>query len=151
MTIKQKDFLTVKIVDPLKNIQMETLEGVGKIKLSKTPKGGFSRKYSQFYTQKEAELSLSFQTIELQNRIYYLKSPVTFRITSDDKKSVTLENNLLDIYSFGADLPEAQQDLFEQFDFTYRRLTQIDDSKLSPHLLDAKKYISLIVSNYKDN
>jgi hypothetical protein len=45
---------------------------------------------------------------------------------------------------------EAEQDLFEQFDFTYRRLTQIEDDKLSQHLLDAKKYITLIVSKVND-
>ena len=57
---------------------------------------------------------------------------------------------MLDIFAQGENLQEAEQDLFDQFDFTYRRLLEIDDSKLSHHLLDAKKYITLIVGTVKD-
>ncbi len=150
MTIKQKALLTVDIKEINLNRQSELTEAVGKLLLTKDSKGKISKKILHVYNQKEAELSLSFEHIETEKRIYHLKSPITFRITSDDNKSVTVENYLLDIYAFGKTMHEAKQDLFEQFDFTYRRLTQIEDDKLSSHLLDAKKYITLIVLKVKD-
>lgn len=150
MTMKQKGMLTVVIQETNTNKQAELTEAVGKLLITKNSKGKTSKKILQLYNQKEAELSLSFDHIETGKRIYHLKSNITFRITSDDKKSVTVENHLLDIYAFGTTMLEAEQDLFEQFDFTYRRLTQVEDDKLSQHLLDAKKYITLIVSKIND-
>lgn len=150
MTIKQKGLLTVKIDTPKDNIEKEAIEAVGKFLISKTAKGGTSKKLSHLYTQKEAVLSLTFDSIETEKRFYQLKGKLSFEITNDDKKSVVVENQLLDIYAQGSTMLEAEQDIFEQFDYTYRRLTEIDDKKLSRHLLDAKKYITLIVDKIKE-
>jgi hypothetical protein len=142
MTIKQKGLLTVKIDTPKVDIEKEAIEAVGKFIISK--------KLSHLYTQKEAVLSLTFDSIETEKRFYQLKGKLSFEITNDDKKSVVVENQLLDIYAQGSTMLEAEQDIFEQFDYTYRRLTEIDDKKLSRHLLDAKKYITLIVDKIKE-
>ena len=150
MTIKQKNLLSVKVPEPKIITNSESIEAVGKFIISKTATGRTSKKNVQLYTQKEAVLSLRFDSIETDKRIYLLKSELTFCITHDDKKSFVIENQMLDIFAQGENLAEAELDLFEQFDFTYRRLLEIDDDKLSRHLLDAKKYITLIVDTVKD-
>jgi hypothetical protein len=150
MTIKQKGLLTVKVDVAKENHSKEAVEAVGKFIISTTAKGGTSKKLSHFYTQKEAVLSLTFDSIETDKRFYQLKGKLSFEITNDDKKSVVVENQLLDIYAQGSTMLEAEQDIFEQFDYTYRRLTEIEDKKLSRHLLDAKKYITLIVDTIKE-
>lgn len=150
MTIKQKDLLTVKTATANVSIEKDSVEAVGKFIISRTAKGGTSKKLSHLYTQKEAVLSLTFDSIETDKRFYQLKGKLSFEITNDDKKSIVVENQLLDIYAQGSTRLEAEQDIFEQFDYTYRRLTEIDDKKLSRHLLDAKKYITLIVDIIKE-
>jgi hypothetical protein len=148
MTIEQKQMLITKPVQTTET-KTSSSEAVGKFLISKSAKGRLSTKKLQLYTQKEVDVSLHFDSIETDTKIYELKGDLTFYIT-DDKKSVSIENRLLDIYAQGKDLKEAEQDMFDQFDFTYRRLNEVEDSKLSLHLLDAKKYINLIVDKIKD-
>lgn len=108
MTIKQKNLLSVKVEEPKDLTSSEPVEAVGKFIISKTASGRTSKKNVQFYTQKEAVLSLRFDSIETDKRIYYLKSELTFCITHDDKKSFVIENQLLDIFAQGENLQEAE-------------------------------------------
>jgi hypothetical protein len=94
-------------------------------------------------------LSLKFDSIETDKRIYIFRNELLFNLI-DEKKSVIIENQMLDIYACGTSVEEAEQDLFEQFDYTYQRLTKIADKKLSRHLLNAKTFIKLIVDNVKE-
>ncbi|MFZ4056988.1 MAG: hypothetical protein ACOYKE_02565 [Ferruginibacter sp.] len=93
---------------------------------------------------------MKFDVIETDNRIYLLKNELILNISEINKKSLVIENKLLDIYAVGLNLAEAENDFFVQFDFTYRRLLCVADKKLSKHLLDAKKYINLLVDKVKD-
>lgn len=149
MTPKQK--LLLKVEDKLAKASKdpESVEAVGKFLINKTNKGRTTKKSISVYTQKEASLALRFDTIETEKELYILKSEVVFVITADNKKYVNAENSLLDIYATGDSMEETERDIFEQFDYTYKRLTKIDDDKLSAHLLAAKKFITLIVDYVK--
>jgi hypothetical protein len=94
-------------------------------------------------------LSLKFDSIETGKRIYLLRSELLVSI-KEEKKSCTIESPLLDIYAFGETLDDAEKDLFDQFDYTFQRLNQFADDKLSPHLLNAKNYINILVEKVKE-
>lgn len=149
MTLDQKRILVANpTLNTIAKIN-DSSEAVGKFLISKSPKGRLSAKKLQLYTQKEAVLSLRFDSIETDLVIYELKGDLTFRITNDKNRSFSIENKLLDIYAQGETIKEAEQDMFDQFDFTFKRLNEVEDNKLSSHLLDAKKYINLIVDKIK--
>lgn len=152
MTHEQKSLLRVGTPQsaPIAGNDTAPIEAVGKFTLNKTKTGKTTKKNLTVYTQKEASLALKFDSIETDKRIYVLRGEVAFMITEDTKKFVNIECPLLDIYASGATIPEAELDIFSQFDYTYQRLNGIDDDKLSDHLLTAKKYINLIVDYVKD-
>lgn len=151
MTLKQKVMLHASVPESQFPVMGTTeIEAVGKFLLKKNSKGRITKKDVQLYTQKEAILSLKFDSIETDKRIYQFNNEVLFSMVNENKKSVTIENTALDIYAYGLTMEEAQQDLFEQFDYTFQRLNQVEDNKLSEHLLTAKKYINLIVHSVKN-
>jgi hypothetical protein len=149
MTIEQKQMLITK---PILTTETKTSssEAVGKFLISKSAKGKLSKKNVQLYTQKEATLTLRFDSIQAGSRLYELKGDLYFNMEEVKNKSCSIENKLLDIYAQGTTIEEAEKDMFDQFDFTYKRLNEVEDNKLSRHLLNAKKYINLIVDNIKE-
>lgn len=151
MKPEQKTALKIYIPEDKSNKPSTETEAVGQVLLKVSQKGRKSTKVKQLYTQKNAALSLRFDSIETQNRIYSLKGEQLFSFIEDPKKHwVTIENSLLDIYAHGKTMQLAQEDLFDQFDYTYQRLNQIPDNQLSEHLLEAKNYINMIVRTVKD-
>ncbi|MBL7741812.1 MAG: hypothetical protein JNK14_21510 [Chitinophagaceae bacterium] len=151
MSPKQRSMLVVpELTTTIHIADTKDVEAVGKFILKTTPSGRKQKKEVQLYTQKEAVLSLRFDSIEANNRIYILRNEVYFSITEDKKSHhVTIENPSLDIYATGEDLKAAELDMYEQFDYTYQRLNDIPDDKLSNHLLTAKRYINLLVETVK--
>jgi len=148
MDLKHKQSLYIPEAKGSKS-QVADVEAVGKVLVKTSAKGRQTKKTMQLYTQKEVVLSVKFDSIETDSKIYVLKNDVLFNITEDSKKSCVIENQTLDIYAFGISMSEAEKDLFSQFDYTYQRLNTIPDEKLSSHLLTAKKYINLIVESVK--
>jgi hypothetical protein len=140
----QKSILKVKVDQAEELPKSIDIEGVSKVILKTSKKGRTTKKISHLYIQKEATLSLKFDSIEIGNKLYVLNSELLVSL-KEGKKSYTIESPMLDIYAFGNSLEEAENDLFEQFDFTYQRLNEFSDDKLSNHLLSAKKYINLLV------
>jgi hypothetical protein len=128
---------------------IDSIEAIGKVSIKTTPTGKKTTKLGHLYTQKEAALSLRFDSIETNKRTYILAGEILFNI-NEDKKSVSIESPLLDIYAFGQNEEEAKNDLSEQFDYTFQRLNDIEDTKLSAHLLKAKQYINIIVERVKE-
>ena len=98
-----------------------------------------------FHSEEDAALAIRIDQIKTDKRTYHLKGVQSFPITQPDKKSFAIESKLLDIYACGASVKEASEDFYHQFDYTYQRLSNIDDTKLSNHLLDAKRLIILLV------
>ena len=117
--------------------------------IKRTLKVTYRKNQPSLYS-KEAILSLKFDRIETDKRVYSLSYEAIFTITEDSKKGISIENPMLDIYASGNNMNEAEQDLFDQFDYTYQRLNQFADTKLSKHLLVAKKYINTIVEKVID-
>ena len=151
MKIVQRDALKVEVPSITTNALATEIEAVGQMILKVSQKGRKSTKVKQLYTGKTTALSLRFDSIETQKRIYLLKGEQYFSFVEDPKKHwVSIENIILDIYAHGETMALAQEDLFDQFDYTYQRLNQIPDNQLSAHLLDAKNYINMIVRTVKD-
>ena len=103
-----------------------------------------------FHREEEAALAIRVDKIETNKNIYFLKGEQSFPITRPDKKSFAIESKLLDIYALGNSILEASTDFYSQFDYTYQRLTNVEDAKLSKHLLETKKFITLIVDQVKE-
>lgn len=146
---QKKDLLT-----PINNLKelVNTLDNsktnaFGKISIKKTPRGRVSRKVVSEYSDKDAILSLIFDSIEYNSKLYQFTHAITFTISHDDPKFKIIENPMLDIYAQGNTIEEAKIDMYEQFDYTFQRLSNISDNKLSSHLLKAKKYLKLIIEN----
>lgn len=151
---KMKPEVKNKLIVPLLETielpsQIVSTEAVAKVIVSQTPKGRTRKKVNSYYTQKEATPALQFDSIEVPGKIYVLNNPVVFCITHDDGKSVVIENSMLDIYAAGKDIEEAKNDMAEQFDFTYTRLNELNNSQLSNHLIQAKNFINLLVNSVK--
>ena len=103
-----------------------------------------------FHSEAEAALAIRIDQIKTDKRTYLLKGFQSFPITRPNKKSFAIESKLLDIYANGSSVAEASVDFYDQFDYTYQRLTNIEDEKLSKHLLEAKKFITLLVDQVKE-
>lgn len=152
MELKHKNLLYAKISKP-KSLSKDKIEVLASLKVSeigsnKLPK--FSRKDLHLYTQKEATLALKFDYIETDVRMYLLRGEVPFILNNLDKEAYSIDSPLLDIYAFGTTVKEAEEDFFSQFDYTYQRLTALEDSQLSDHLQNAKHLIMLLVDNVKN-
>jgi len=126
------------------------IEFVAKINAVKDVKGKLSKKKIVYYENKEATLALKYDSIQYKNRLYTFSNELIFSFSNPDNHCFNIENQLLDIYAFGRTHKEAEEDLFSQFDYTYKRLTQIENEKLSDHLQRAKNYILLIVNKITD-
>lgn len=150
MAPKIREALRVTPPKPSHSIQNTTENAFGKIILKTGKSGRLSRKIAYLHKEKEAILSFYYDSIETTSRIYNLNTMVSFTIVDESKTSVSIENQLLDIFAWGKNKEEATADLFDQFDYNYRRLHQFEDDKLSKHLLNAKKYFDLIVGNIKE-
>lgn len=144
ITPKHKELLKVPDIQKVTATLATEVEGVSKVLVKTSLRGRTTKKISHLYTQKEVILSLKFDSIETESRIYLLRNNLLVDIT-EGKNAVTIESPMLDIYAFGETLEEAEKDLFDQFDYTFQRLNQFADNKLSPHLLNAKKYINLLL------
>ncbi len=103
-----------------------------------------------FHSEEEAALAIRIDHIKTDRRTYFLKGFQSFPITRPDKKSFAIESKLLDIYAYGSSVKEASANFYDQFDYTFQRLTSIEDEKLSKHLLEAKKFITLLVDQIKE-
>lgn len=150
MTTDHKNQLYSKIEKGTSKIKEETIEAVAKVQVYKNKKGKLSGKKLQFYTEKNAALSIKIDHIETEKRVYLLQGEQSFSLIIPQKNSFIIESDLLDIYAVGETFKAAEEDFSHQFDYTYQRLTQIEDSKLSNHLLKAKKFITLLVDTVKD-
>ncbi len=150
MTTEHKNQLYSKVVPIKSKINEETIEAVAKVQVYKNKKGKLSSKKLQFYIEKDAALSIKIDHIETEKRVYLLRGEQNFSLTTPQKNSFVIENDLLDIYALGTTIEEAEEDFFHQFDYTYQRLTQIEDAKLSNHLLQAKRFITLLVDTVKE-
>ena len=92
------------------------------------------------------ETSVMLRKIEWKDQTLNLQYPVYFSVDNRTTNNVGLENELLDIYANGKNMDEALLDVAEQFIYTYNRICKLDDDKLSKHLLNAKKYLLLLIS-----
>lgn len=145
----QRKLLKVKIVESA-NQEIVESKAIGKIVLKSAPGGKTTRKITHIYSQKEGMFSLKFDSIETKTRVYTLNYEVLFVVREEKKNFISFENTILDIYACGKNVNEAEGDIFDQFDYTYQRLNEFDDSMLSSHLLNAKTYINMLVNSVND-
>ena len=150
MTTEHKNKLYVKLPVESNKQDEGVIDAVAKAQVYKNKNGKLTGKKVQYYTEKEASLAIRIDHIETDKRIYVLKGEQSFSLAQPEKKSFIIENQLLDIYAFGTSVKEASEDFYDQFDYTYQRLTNIEDTKLSNHLLEAKKFITLLIDQVKE-
>lgn len=150
MSKDQRLLLQVPI-DTRNNVNTnEPVDAIGKLQLNRSAKGRIIKKNWHLYTDKNTALSLRFDSIETDKRIYVLSNEVFFNVVEDKKDSFIVENTLLDIYAYGKNRQEAELDIFSQFDYLYQRVAQLPDEKLSAHLQKAKATVNLIVERIKE-
>jgi len=150
MTAEHKNKLYAKVSIENKGQEESAIELIARVKKYTSKEGKKKDKIVESYPEKEAALAMKIDHIETEKRIYLLKGEQTFSWMQPDTKSHVIENNLLDIYAFGNSFQEASADFYNQFDYTYQRLTNIEDAKLSKHLLEAKRFITLLVDDVKE-
>lgn len=143
---KNKIYNRPKMAEP----EPEFVEYIAKVNATKNIQGKLQNKKTTLYTNKEASLALKFDSIEYDKKLYTLNTELVCPFTNPNDNNFNIENQLLDIYAFGETLKEAKFDFSMQFDYTYKRLTSIEDNILSEHLRRAKTQILLIVNNIKD-
>lgn len=124
----------------------ESVTAFAKLLLNKTASGRTKKKTVFVYKESESILVMQYKEIEHNRTRYVLNMPEFFTV-SEEGKGVLLENEKLDLYAAGNSVHEAKEDLFYQFDATYRRFKELDDNVLSDRLLAVKKYYLLIVKS----
>jgi len=106
--------------------------------------GKASKIVSEIFQDSDATLSLKLQKIETDNRIYFFNYPVLFQISQEGDGTI-IENEQLDIYAAGKSIAAAKNELSRQFDHSYKRLNELNDTQLSPRILSAKEYFNFII------
>lgn len=85
------------------------------------------------------EIPTSKGTIKLANTVLFEVHP--------EGKGILIENEMLDIFAGGASLEDAKNELYSQFEHTYKRLKSLPKSKLGVGLANVKAYYQLIVKS----
>jgi len=94
----------------------------------------------------DSTMSIKLSTIVTDDKVFIFNYPVLFQIYQEGKGTI-IENELLDIFAAGGSVIEAKNELYHQFEHTYNRFQELNDSQLSPHLLEAKRYIQFIIKS----
>ncbi len=98
---------------------------------------------------KNAEVSYAPKYITTAQADYELHHALLCKMYEEDKYFF-IENDLLDIQAGGTNEIEAEESFHEEFDFKFRRLNELEDSKLSDRLIRAKKAFNLIVKHHTE-
>lgn len=96
------------------------------------------------YENKDTGLSVAPVQIVVENRTYHLFSALLCNIQKEDGNYV-IENAMLNLYAVGANIDDAEHDLYREFDEAYKLLNSFKDEGLSDNLLRAKNMINLFV------
>ena len=99
---------------------------------------------SEILGDSDATYSLKLTKIETTDKVYLFNYPVLFQILQEGGGTI-IENELLDIFAAGDTLATARTELYQQFEHSYKRLNELKDTQLSPHLLAAKQYFNFII------
>jgi len=145
--VKSQAVLTLQKVDTKKKNQGdESVTAIARLLINKTANGRTKKKTVFVYEESESKLVMQYQTIEHNHTRYNLDTPELF-IVIEEGKGFILENERLDIYAAGSSVNEAKEDLVYQFDASYRRFMELDDSKLSNGMLRIKNYYKYIIKS----
>jgi len=110
----------------------------------KSRNGKTTKKTSELYQDKEATLSLKYDEIIVNDKIYELNFPIFFQLIKEGKGTI-LEQEQLDLFAAGLTLEQAKESLLDQFDHTYNRLNELSANQLSDHLKKVKSFYNLLV------
>lgn len=109
--------------------------------------GRTSKIVSEIFQDTDATLSLKLSKIEISNRIYFFNYPVLFQKYQKGQGTI-IQNEQLDIYAAGKSILDAKNELSMQFDHSYKRLNELNDTQLSPKLLSVKEYFNFIIKTF---
>jgi len=99
-----------------------------------------------FYDQDSIILSL--KKIECQGRTYLLKFPLNYQQIVNPDGSVSIECHYLDLFAYGKTREEAVSDLQVEFDYSFQRLNELENNKLSKQLQLVKLNLNQIVEKW---
>jgi hypothetical protein len=105
---------------------------------------GKRKKILDMYENKDTILSIAPDKIVVDDKVYYLHSPLSFSVQKEDGNFV-IENKILDLYAAGETIDEAEHDLYREFDESYRLLNSLPDNELSDRLLRAKEMMKFYI------
>ena len=94
-------------------------------------------------------LSYAPEVIEFNNRKYTLNYPLRCLFVREDDHFI-IKNELLDIYAVGDSESEAEKDFGEEFDYLYRTLNSLADTKMTSRLQNIKLFINHYVKNVSE-
>lgn len=126
----------------------ETVEAVGKIKISKRGDRIY-RKIIDTYSGKKFSLEYAPEVIVMGMRKYLLKYPLRCLFTKEDDYFV-IQSEMLGIIGTGLTQDEAEDSFAEEFDYMYQRLGSLDANSLTNHNLLIKNIISQIVEKIEE-
>jgi len=110
------------------------------------PVSGKRKRATVLNIYKKAEVSYSPSHITVEDFTYYLHHPLLCKMYEEDKYFV-IENPLMDLVATGFTEEEAELNFNEQFHSKYKRLNELEDSKLTQRLQRAKQALNLIVKD----
>lgn len=98
----------------------------------------FNRRKETVMANKSYTKSFSYLKDCNTNRCIYLNEPITFQI-SIDSDGVYYSNEEYNIYAYGKNQKEAEQDIFNEFELQYKEYAMEDDKNLDKNARQLKQ------------
>ncbi len=138
-----KKELTVEILDEVISIVSEDT-AYAKIKIKSDKKGKMRNMITQLYKQKGISLNFAPDVILADDRKYILRFPLRCFFEKEEDYYI-IHSEMLDIIGTGKTEDEAEKSFSEEFDYTYRRLNELEEEQLSAHLKMVKTIINQMI------
>lgn len=143
---KFKSALKNELITELKNIenlQSETDEAVGQIRITKK-QGKIVRRIEAYFPKSRFSLEYAPLMIITDSNKYFLRYPLRCLFEKEDGYYV-IQSEMLGIIGTGVTEDEAEHSFAEEFDFVYKRFNSLDYESLTNHNRLIKDIINQIV------
>lgn len=136
----------VILLPPIEKISVtsEPFETVAKIQVTERVGIKPKSKILNIFNQSLATVHFDYEEIRHNDKVYKLKTPLSCKLEIEDDM-VLIENAMLGIFAQGETEIEAQNMLFEEFDFIYTRYNELPEDKLSEDVILIRNILNSIV------
>lgn len=138
--LKQELITEIKDVD---ETLVEMDEGVAKVRISRKA-GKTQRRILHLYSGKKYALEYAPEVIVSGTKKYILKYPLRCLFAKEDNYYI-IQSEMLGIIGTGLTEDEAEESFAEEFEYTYVRLSSLDQESLTNHKQLVKSIITQIV------